>query len=174
MNNFDKNWRSAKKSIFRLEGRAEYRLPEDQENFAKWKKGETDLSADKEWQKSLKNAKTKGIAVQRVRVVQNPLPDYIKFQINVWQKNHTKSVEELFFLNDDDYKEIIAGLGFNPKDFWLFDDEKLLILNFGTAGQFTGEILIADQGMAKRYSDLKIKLLQRSTPMELFIKKMPQ
>lgn len=175
MNNFDKNWRSAKKSIFRLEGRAEYRVPEEQESLKKWKQGELDLGKDKELQKwlgSLKSAKKRGIVIQRVRVVPKSLPEYIKFQIDVWQKYSSKNGEEFFFLNESDYQEIIAGLGFNPKDFWLFDDQGLLIVNYSPTGQFTGDILIADGGMAKRYCDLKAKLLQKSVPLASFVKSM--
>jgi len=174
MNNFDKNWRSAKNNIFRLEGRAEYRVPGEQENIEKWKKGELDMKNNKEWQGwmgSLKSAKAKGIATKRVRVVPKPLPDYIKYEISLWQDHSTKNGEELFFINSEEYQKIVAGCGFNPKDFWLFDDKKLLILNYSHNGQFSGEILIADDGMAKRYCELKSKLLQGSISMSTFIKK---
>jgi hypothetical protein len=175
MNNFDKNWRNAKRSIFRLEGRPEYRVPGEEANIAKWKQGELDLSKDKSWQewmKLLKNAKTRGVATQRVRVAPKPLPDYIKYEINLWQEYSTKNGEEVFFINTGDYQEVIAGLGFNPKDFWLFDDDKLLIFNYSPSGQFSGEILIGDGGMIKRYSDLREKLLKKSIPLATFAAKM--
>ena len=174
MNNFDKNWRNAKKSIFRLEGRAEYKTPGELENLNKWKLGELDLDADKGWQewlKALKAAKTRGFAPQRVRAVPKLLPDYIKFEIDIWQKYSVKTGEEIFFIDESEYQAIIAEFGFGPKDFWLFDDEKLLILNYGKAGQFLGDILITNGGMVKRYCDLKMKLLQKSTPLESFVKK---
>ena len=94
MNNFDKNWRNAQKNIFRLEGRAEYRLPGEWENFEKWKQGNLDLGGDTGWQKwieSLKKARTKGAIVQRVRVVKNLISDYIKFEIDLWQKYSVKA-----------------------------------------------------------------------------------
>lgn len=175
MNNFDKNWRNAKRSIFRLEGRPEYRLAGEEANIAKWKQGELDLSGNKDWQewmKSLKGARTRGITVRRVRVAPDPLPEYIKFEVDAWNKYSTKNGEEIFFINTADYQEVIAGLGFNPKDFWLFDDDKLLIFNYSPSGQFSGEILIGDGGMVKRYSGLKDKLLQKSVPLASFAAKM--
>lgn len=173
MNNFDKNWKNASKSIFRLEGLAEYRLAEEVELIEKWKRGEMNPNSNPYWQKwikSLKSAKDKGITVQRVRVAKEPLPDYIKFEIDLWQKFSTKSGEEIYFIGVAEYQEIIASLGFNPKDFWLFDDNNLLIFNYDKAGKFSGEILIADGGMIKRYSGLKTKLLQKATPMASFVK----
>jgi hypothetical protein len=175
MNNFDKNWGNAKTSIFRLEGRPEYKVPGEPELIAKWKQGELDLSGNKEWQKwlgSLKKAKAKKVPVKRVRVVPKPMPDYIKYEIAAWQEYSAKNGEEFFFINTSDYNEIISGCGFNLKDFWLFDDEKLLILNYSPAGLFTNDILIADGGMVNRYRELKAKLLQKAVPMETFVKKM--
>ena len=133
MNNFDKYWRSAKKSVFRLEGRAEYRLPGERENIAKWKADKLDLGKDKiwaKWMESLRNAKERGIVVQRVRVTPQPIPEYIKYEIALWQALSSKNGEKVLFLGCDEYQKIIAGLGFNLRDFWLFDDETLLIFNY--------------------------------------------
>jgi len=175
MNNFDKSWRSAKTSIFRLEGRPEYKVAGEQKNIAEWKKGELDLGGDKEWRKwmeLLKSAQAKKILVQRVRVVPNPVPDYIKFEIDSWQKYSVKNGETFFFLDAKDYQEIITSCGFNSKDFWLFDDQNLLIFNYDKSGQFTGEIPIADGGMARRYAELKSKFLKKALPMDQFVKKL--
>lgn len=175
MNNFDKNWRSAKKDIFRLEGRAEYRIPGEQASFADWKKGEFDMAKNDQWQKwigLLKSTTGKGIVIKRVRVAPNPLPDYIKFEIDLWQKYSAKNGEEILFIGTNEYRAIIAEYGFNTKDFYLFDDEKLLILNYDKSGQTAGEILITDGGMVKRYSDLKNKLLQKAVPLAAFVKKL--
>jgi hypothetical protein len=175
MNNFDKNWRNAKLSIFRLEGRAEYRNPGTQENIAQWKLGKLDLGNDKIWRAWMGTPlkiRTRKIPIRRVRVVPMPLPDYIKFEIALWQKNSAKNGEEIFFIDTDSYQKIIAGMGFNPKDFWLFDDEQLLIFNYDRSGQFSGDILIGDRGMVKRYADLKAKLLELSSPLRTFAAKM--
>lgn len=175
MNNFDKNWRNAKVDIFRLEGRPEYKVVGEGEHIAKWKKGELNMAADKNWQswmKSLKSAKAKKVAVQRLRVVPNPLPDYIKFEIALWQKYSVVNGEKIRFINTKDYQGIVREYGFDPKDFWLFDDEKLLMFNYGTAGQFLGDIAITDGAMVRRYCDLKQKLLEKSVPMASFVGKM--
>lgn len=175
MNNFDKNWRNAKSGIFRLEGRAEYRLPGDWENFEKWKQGNLDLSKNKSWQEwinSLKNAQNRKVCMQRVKVVPAPLPDYIKYEIDLWRKYSTQNGEQIFFIAASDYQEIIAKAGFDTKDFWIFDDEVLLIINYDKSGRQADEILIANGGMINRYSNLKQKLLEKAVPMELFLKKL--
>jgi len=76
-----------------------------------------------------------------------------------------------FSLMEDEYQKIVAEYGFNSKDFWLFDNENLLIFNYTRNGQFASDIAITSRGMIERYCDLRDKLLQRSIPMELFIKK---
>jgi len=173
MNNFYKNWRNAKTSIFRLETRSEYILPEEREIFKKWEQGEFDLGGNKEliaWMESLKKAKEKNVTVQRLRVVPKLLPDYIKFEISLWQKYSVQNGEQFFFLDKEEYQKIISVAGFNAKDFCLFDNENLLILNYSKTGQFTGDILITDGGMVQRYSNLIIKLLKKAVPLETFVK----
>jgi hypothetical protein len=174
MNNFDKNWRNAKKSIFRLEGRAEYHIPGDWENFEEWKTGDFDLAKNKYWQnwlKTLKSAQKKKIAVQRVKVTPEPLPDYVKYELDLWQKYSVANGEEIFFLSANNYQAITKEAGFDPKDFWFFDDQALLMFNYDKSGKPAGEILITNGGMINRYVELKQKLLQKSLPMETFLKK---
>lgn len=174
MNNFDKNWRNAKNSIFRMEGRPEYKIPGEEGLIAKWKKGELDISGNANWQKwiaSLKKAAAKGIAVKRVRVAPKTINSYIRFEIDLWQKYSTKCGEQFFFIDAADYKAIANGCGFDPKDFWLFDDTSLLMMNYTPAGQFSGDIQITDTGMISRYRELKEKLLKASQPMNDFVKK---
>lgn len=169
MNNFDKNWRSAKKSIFRLEGRPEYQVPGRQVHLENWKQGKLDLSCDKIWRgwlAALKTVQAKGITPQRVRVAPKMMPENIKFEVALWQEYSAKKGEKLYSLDIDRYQSIIAASGFDPKDFWLFDDEKLLMFNYGKAGQFAGEILITSGSMVKRYCDLKYKLLQSSVMLK--------
>ncbi len=175
MNNFDKNWKNAKENIFRLEGREIYCIPGDWESFKKWKEKDLGYKRAKEWQKwikSLKSAQAKGIAVQRIRVIPKQLPDYIKYEIDSWQEFSVKNGEQIFFLDEDEYQKAVSESGFEAKDFWLFDDERLLIFNYNKNNQFTGDIQIADNGMINRYREMKCKLLKRSTPMDSFIKKL--
>ncbi len=175
MNNFEKNWQNAKISILRLEGRPEYKLTGGKGNVKKGKLGEPNImSDDKEWMKwsaAVASAKTKGVKVQRVRVVPEPLSDYIQQQIKIWQKYPAKNREELFFIDSEDYAKIIAESRFSLKDFWLFDDEKLLILNYNTAGLPAGDILIGDGSMIRIYCELKRKMMQKAVPFNIFTKK---
>jgi len=79
--------------------------------------------------------------------------------------------EQFFFIDAADYKAIANGCGFDPKDFWLFDDTSLLMMNYTPAGQFSGDIQITDTGMISRYRELKEKLLKASQPMNDLRKK---
>ncbi|MCU0653716.1 MAG: hypothetical protein MUD10_05665 [Candidatus Pacebacteria bacterium] len=175
MNNFDKNWGNAKTDIFRLEGRPEYKIPKEEGNAAKGSFVDPNMMGSakdrQKWAAALTSAKKRGVKVRRVRVVPSPVPDYIRREIEIWRGNPANNGEELFFIETADYNEIIAGCGFNLKDFWLFDNDKLLILNYSPAGLFTGDIPIADGGMVKRYCELKQKLLKKAVPLEKFPQK---
>ncbi len=104
---FEKAWKSAKKSIFRLEVLPEYAVPEDLVLFEKWKQGKLELDkASKKWLKQLKTTKEKGVALQRVRIVSLPLSDYLLYEMEFW-KHSFKKGEEILFLEESQYKEII-------------------------------------------------------------------
>jgi hypothetical protein len=88
----------------------------------------------------------------------------------MWQKYSTKNGEQFFFLAEDEYQNIIKTARFNAKDFWLFDDTNLLIMNYTKTGQFSGDILITDGSMVQRYVNLKQKLLEKAVPLATFAK----
>ncbi len=159
-------WKNATKNIFRLEAIPEYNVPEDLIAFEKWKRKKSDLDeASKKWLENLDKTKERGVKMQRVRVVQLPLSDYVKYEMNFW-KHSIRNEEEILFLLENEYRKAIQTLNFKPRDFWMFDDKVLIIFHYDETGDFVKEESITDEKTIKNYLGLKQKLLQLTIPME--------
>lgn len=166
----EKAWKKSEKNIFRLEGIPEYNVPEDLVLFEKWKQRNFEFDADsRKWLQNLKSTKERGVKIQRVRIVPLPLSDYIKYEIDFW-KHSAKNGEAILFLESKDYENIIKSMAFEPKDFWMFDDEVLIIFHYDKTGDFVKEEQIPNKDVIKKHIELKKKLLNHAIPMNEFLK----
>ncbi len=168
---FGKAWKSAKKNIFRLEAIPEYGVPEDLVLFEKWKQGTLELDkASKAYLEKLNKTKKRGVKMQRVRIVPLPISEYIKYEIDFWKHSIQKG-EEILFLEENEYENLIKNLNFEPRDFWMFDDKVLIMFYYDGKGDFLREEVIQNDKIIKQYKDLKEKLLKKSIPMKQFLGK---
>lgn len=172
ISNFMNEWNKSSKNIFRLEALPEYNVGED-EIIDKFRKGENIELPDqiKDWLKIQSETIKKGISLKRVRIIPNPIPEYIKFEIHMWNKfSKLSKGEEFYFLKEEYYEKIISKIDFVPKDFWMFDDNTIIIFNYKKNGEWIGEELIQDKTVVEKYKKLKYKLLDLSIPMNDFLK----
>ncbi len=167
----EKAWKSAKRNIFRLEAIPEYGVPEDLALFEKWKQGKLELDeASKEYLEKLKKTKGRGVEMQRVRIVPLPISEYIEYEIDFWEHS-IQNGEEILFLEENEYQNLIKNLNFEPRDFWMFDDKVLIIFYYDSKGGFLREEAIQTDKTIKQYKDLKKKLLKKSILMKQFLEK---
>jgi hypothetical protein len=160
-------WDNAKDDIFRLESIPEYKVPSDLLLFEKWKKRELIFDENDDWFKRLKETKSKDISMKRVRIVPLPISDYIKYEIDFW-KISTKYGEQILFLSLKDYEKMKSSLDFFPEDFWMFDNNKLIIFHY-EEGDLKKEILIEDKELIQKYLSFKKELIKASIPMKRFL-----
>lgn len=113
------------------------------------------------------NQPARGVQIQRVRIVPLPLPEYIRYEIDYW-RNSAKNGEEIFFLKEDGFAGIKSTLNFEPEDFWLFDDEVLIIFYYEN-GDLMEERLINDPKIIENYKQLKYKLSEQALPISKFL-----
>lgn len=124
--------------VFRLETLQTYRAPEEAEMFAAFLAGQSKpppVPAIEEWT-ALIRAHGGRRTFQRVHVVQEPLSDYVRFEL-AWGYSSTVSAGE-------DVR-IIALAPTDPwpwdvpcEDFWLFDDRELYRARYERDGSWAG------------------------------------
>ena len=158
------------KNIFRLELIPEYKVPADLILFEKWKNKEMIVDTQKDkWLKSLREAKNKGVKVQRVRITPLPIPEYIFYEIDYWHYS-IQAGEEILFLSEADYNQLQTKSDFKAEDYWMFDDEVLVIFHYKN-GDLIKEEMIRGKELIEKHREFKEKLLNQAILMNKFLKK---
>ena len=164
-------WKNVTKGIFRLESIPTYKVPSDLTLFKRWQQGKLDMvKAGEGWLKRLQLTSAKGIKIERVRIVPLPLSRYLRYEIDFW-KYSQKLGEKIFFLESKEYGKIIRTLSFRPIDFWMFDDETLILFHY-KKGNLVREEFISDKKIINEYKNLKNKLLWKAISIKKFLKEM--
>jgi hypothetical protein len=93
--------------------------------------------------------------MKRVRLVEYPLSDYMKMSLAV-HKESSKHGMELFTIRGDEYRK----LNIDIQDFWLVDDETVILMNYEKDGTYLGFDVKEDTNQV--YSKIKNLLLNNS------------
>lgn len=130
---FEELLASARHSAVHLEMRDGY-MPSDPA-FAAWKNGTlTDPVGDdvefQQWLGWVSDATRRGVAIRRARVFSVPESDYLRFEHYVSEAN-VKAGEEIRWLP----RRQATDIAFPGNDFWVFDNELVLVLHFAGDGE---------------------------------------
>lgn len=158
-----------KKEVFRLEWLPTYSVDEDLEEFERWRRGEPTAADDddNDYYVGLRQLRDRGVTQLRVRIVDFPIAEYLKYEIEFY-RGSLRNGETLLFLEraiavDVMQQTIVEG------DFWLFDRSDVLAFDYENGD-------LVDQHWAPRdavgrYCELRDALVERALPMEDFIGK---
>jgi hypothetical protein len=158
-----------KQTAFRLETLPEYRVEQEAEWFAEWQRSGRvpELTPDNDsWCKLLSEAKAAGRRMQRVRLVTTPLTDYERFELATF-RDSLAAGEEIRVCHRESWERIETAD--NLGDFWLFDDETTIMLDYDTEGRFQGtkngvsSICIRQRDLALEHSIPLADFLARTT-----------
>jgi len=129
---FDTVFDSFTRAAFRLETLPHYTVPIDTDAYADFLAGRPfDLSWHEAWLTTMHRKIRDGRMVQRVRVMDEPPTAYQRFELAVTPRN----------LGIGEHIRIIVrpaadALGLPAQDFWLFDDERVVGMDFDSHGAF--------------------------------------
>lgn len=124
---------SCRTSAVHLETRDVYGVVEEDKDFAAWKDGWAyDIDDRSSWwndfHQTVADGVARGIAVRRLRVVSEPVSDYIRYEHSCTPQNLAAG-EDVRWLP----RRLASDLLFPGNDFWLFDEQAVKF------GLFTGE-----------------------------------
>lgn len=156
--------KKSKKSLFRFEALQDYQVEEEEKDFQLFiESGKVDLTGMKDWLDFVKSNHEIRIKMQRVRLVRLPLTEYTKFGIPAYE-SEVKLGEEVRILEED--AEDKTGI---QKDFWLIDDNIVIIMKYNQNGKYEG-FEVKDSGI-EEYLAGKNYLLNNSIPLAEFLSK---
>jgi hypothetical protein len=122
------------KRAFHLELRDTYNVESEDEPFGRWQRGEPDDYAwHRDWANFVRQATAAGVQFQRVRLASVPHSDYIRWGLDVSPLN-IEAGEDIRYLP----RHLAEGIGLPDEDFWLLDDDKLILSVFSPDGRTGG------------------------------------
>jgi hypothetical protein len=130
-NNLFRNFREA---AFHMELKDSYHVPEESGPFTLFLEGKPDDYAWHEpWLNIVRAATHAGKRITRVRVVTVPHSDYARWALTVAPLNIAAG-EDIRWLP----RHLADGIEFPVKDYWLFDDKRVVFTEFHEDGRFLG------------------------------------
>jgi hypothetical protein len=145
---------------FHLEMKEEYHVEDEDEPFRQFlTAGTVDPDWLTDWLDHIRDATTAGVAVQRVRVVSEPLNDYARFLLAMAAQN-VAAGENIRYLPRDK----AAGIDLPAEDCWLFDDSKLVYVLFPDEGRRVGLYPVDDPKITARYVRVRDQVWERAIP----------
>jgi hypothetical protein len=123
-----------RKRAFHLEQRDAYNVAAEDEPFGRWLCGDPDDYAwHQDWLNFLRQATAAGVQVQRVRLASIPHSDYIDWGLDVSPLN-IEAGEDIRYLP----RYLTDDIELPDEDFWLFDDDTLVLSVFSADGRTGG------------------------------------
>jgi hypothetical protein len=157
-----------KESAFRLETLPTYQVSQEADWFAEWQHSGRvpELTPDNDsWCKLVREARSAGRMMQRVRLVSTPLCDYERFELAMF-RDSVAAGEEIRVCHRESWG-MVEAIGI-PGDFWLFDNRVAVMLNYDAEGRFQG----TEDGVSSACAHQRDLALSRSIPLEEYLAKL--
>lgn len=143
---FERLFATFEHSAWRLETQGVYHETDEAEPFRRFMAGEPDdLSWFEDWLDMLGSAMSSGRKVGRVRVLTEPLTNYLRFELGTVSWSAVAAGEDIRVLSADAARRLAVG----SQDFWLFDDRTVALLHFGPGGVVGAEIITEPDQVAR-------------------------
>lgn len=140
-------FRNVEHTAYRLEVRTSYGIPEEDEPYRRFLEGaDPGLGWFEPWLELMREETGKGKRVERVRVIDEPPSDYLRFEL--WGTPYNLAAgEDIRYLA----RAQAAALQLPAYDYWLFDSRTVARLQFGDHDRFQGVLLSDDPADVLRH-----------------------
>jgi hypothetical protein len=153
---------SFRKSAERLEFLQEFIVSGEEEAVEHFgTHGTLPLGFNADWYTLVRDARMRGARVARVKALSPTLSDYAKFELACFAENK-RAGEEIRYCSQSRVKELMSGHFF--KDFWIFDSETLVFIDYDHVGRFVGFQSHAVD--VRFYQDIWMKLFSEAKDSE--------
>lgn len=144
---FDALFRQFERIALRWEAQGEYTLQDAElEPWRRWHEGHRDgFDWLRPWLDTVRNATCTGRRIARVRMLTQPLTDYLRWQLDVTPANLSAG-EDIQVISEATARE----LALPEHDFWVFDDRRVVVLRFDELG-LAGAETLTDPEIVERH-----------------------
>jgi hypothetical protein len=152
------------RDAFHLELRDNYAVDSEGESYRRWKRGEPQDPSDRDrpWLQRIKRITRCGRTVRRVRVITEPISEYIHFEYDSTPENLTAG-EDIRWLPR---RLIPVGVVFplEGRDWWLFDDSLVAVGEFDECGRPLGSLISTDPALLRQCITVRDQLWVSAIP----------
>ncbi len=152
-------------TAWRLEVRTSYGLLDDDQSYQAFLAGrEPDLTWFTPWLDLMREQiGGSGKLVERVRVVDDPPSDYLRWEcfLNRW---NAEAGEDIRYLS----RESADALRLPAYDFWIFDSAAVAFMVFAESGEFTGPVVVDDRAVTRQHVAYRDAAWQAAIPYEQY------
>ncbi|GAB2732055.1 DUF6879 family protein [Kitasatospora kifunensis] len=142
MTTFKELFNTCKHRAVHLEMRDSYMQTEQ---FAAWRAGRIDIDDPDsvEWRALVADATARGVQVQRLRIVSEPLSEYTRYEYDITELHNAAAGEDVRWLP----RRQATALSLPGNDFWVFDTTTLLVNHFSGAGDWLDTEVVTDPAL---------------------------
>lgn len=154
-------------SWFRLETLQAYDVEAEAESYDEFlRTGQLDSPGDEEWRAMIAGHAAAGRSLRRVHVVEEPLSDYVRYEIAEYVRNHEAGEDiHLLPIPAGQWPEGIP----RATDFWLLDDgqpsESAWAMQYDDVGHWLGVEQVHDADTIATYRTWRDTALAQSVPL---------
>lgn len=137
-------------SSWRWECQGHYEV--DADTLDRWRAGlpYEETEAGRQWYAYIRGLRDRGIPFQRVRMLTEPLTEYLRWMLTTTHRN-VQAGEDIRWISQSKARD----LGMPDYDFYLLDDNRVVIMHFDERKLLTGEELVDDQAAVDHHRGLR-------------------
>ncbi len=167
---FEKTFENFKSSAFRLETLQTYAETSEAGPFHQYQRGAVpDASFMSEWCQMVREHVASSRAMRRIHIVDMPLSDYLKFEIECCYAHAGDAGEDIRII--DRSKLLPEHLKLINEDYWFFDSLTVMINDYDEHGTITQARITTDPVLVSKYAGIEKQLWPLSVPFRDFYRK---
>lgn len=159
------------RSSFRLEALDRYAVDFEDEEFEAFLRGDPlpppnppEFDA---WLDQLRRERAEGRLRSRVHAIAGPLTPYLHYEIDWAYKGNAAAGEDIRIVHAASWET--SPFGSQPPDFYLLDDERVILLAYDDAGHWLGGEIIDDPAALPPYRRLRDLAMATSRPLSEYL-----
>lgn len=153
-------------TAFRLETLPVYDVPEERCLFSSYLAGDLKAPAEDEWVEFVKQATLQRKRISRVHLLPQKLTPYLRFEIE-WGYVHSAQVGEDIHLVLS--STAISDLDRADGDFWLFDDDTAIVLDYTPGGAFQCARRVVGREHLDRLRATRDRVMKNALPLTKYL-----
>lgn len=116
------------------------------------------------WDDLVTSITGKGVTIRRVRIITEPLTDYVRFLHTTTDRNVALG-EDIRWLP----RQQINSGDYTTDEWWLIDDQKVAFTIFGTDGDFAGAAVTTDPKIVERCVSVRDTVWNKAIPHDEYV-----